>query len=177
MADVLPRLWEVDQVEAREQLQDLRLLARGALAEMRTLLVELRPDGLTDSSLAELLHQLGEATTARTRLPVSVTATGDGTLPGDVQIALYRIAQEALNNATKHARASSVAMSVRCDNQCAHLEVCDDGKGFDLAMQSGGHFGLKTMTERAETIGALLTLDSAPGQGTQVRVSWAYQGR
>ena len=76
IAEVLPRLWDRDQVEARQSLEDLRRLTRGALAEMRALLAELRPSVLTDSSLGDLLRQLANAFTGRTNIPVSVNIPG-----------------------------------------------------------------------------------------------------
>jgi len=80
IAEVLPRLWERDPDEGRQSLQDLRRLTRGALAEMRALLAELRPSILTDTDLGDLLHQLGSAFTGRTNIPVAFTVTGQGTL-------------------------------------------------------------------------------------------------
>ena len=114
IAETLPSLWESDQDEGRELLKELRQLSRGALAEMRTLLMELRPAALVEASLADLLRQLGEAVTGRTGLPVTVTVEGEYALPSDIHVALYRIAQEALNNVVKHARASQVVVSLSC---------------------------------------------------------------
>ncbi len=99
-AEVLPRLWERNQDEGRRCLDELHRLTRGALAEMRALLLELRPAALTEVGLGDLLHQLAEAITNRARLPVKLAVDRPCPLPPDVQVALYRIAQEALNNAT-----------------------------------------------------------------------------
>ena len=105
LAEVLPATWETDQTKGRELLGELRQLSRGALAEMRTLLLELRPSVLADSDLGDLLRQLAEAVTGRTGMLVQVIVEIETELPVDVRIALYRIAQEALNNIVKHARA------------------------------------------------------------------------
>ncbi len=78
IAEVLPRLWERDSAKGRQSLEDLRRLTRGALAEMRGLLAELRPEVLIDSELGDLLHQLGNAFTGRTNIPVAVTVVGEG---------------------------------------------------------------------------------------------------
>ncbi len=176
IAGVLPRLWERNLGEARQRLGELRQLARGALAEMRTLLLELRPAVLLEMPLADLLEQLAEAITGRSQLPVTVIAEGQGTLPADVQIALYRIAQEALNNAAKHAGASRCTLAMRCDSNTVSLVVRDDGRGFDALRTSQTHLGLRIMRERAEAIGATLTVTSDLGRGTTVEAAWTAGG-
>ena len=94
IAEVLPRLWDRDQAQARQSLEDLRRLTRGAQAEMRALLAELRPSTLTDSSLGDLLRLLGNALSGRINIPVTVTVIGDFKLPSEVQITFYRVCQE-----------------------------------------------------------------------------------
>jgi len=114
IAEVLPWLWERDSEEGRRRLEELRQLTRGALAEMRTLLLELRLSALIDAELGDLLRQLAESITGRAQLPVAVEVEGQCALPPTVKVALYRIAQEALNNVTKHAGASRVSVRLRC---------------------------------------------------------------
>lgn len=172
IANVLPRLWERNPEEGRRRLEELTRLGRGALAEMRTLLVELRPAALLEMPLGDVLQQLAETTTARTRLPISVHAEGDGRVPPEVQETLYRIAQEALNNVVKHADARRCAVTVRWRSDCATLVVCDDGRGFDPASDSQAHLGFGIMRERADGIGAALRVRSQIDQGTTVEVSW-----
>ena len=180
IAETLPALWESDQDEGRQLLQELRKLSRGAMAEMRTLLLELRPMALAEASLDDLLRQLGEAVTGRTGVPVTMTVEGRCALPEDVHVALYRIAQEALNNVAKHARASHVAMSLRCfppgdgegEGESVELRVTDDGHGFELSDVEPGEMGLSIMQERVLSIGAKLEIQSQPGCGTQVTVVW-----
>jgi signal transduction histidine kinase len=176
-------VWENDPQEGRRLIQQLRSLSRGALAEMRTLLLELRPAALAETHLEDLLRQLGEAASGREGIPVTVTVEGQGDLPTDVHIALYRITQEALNNVVKHARASHV--SVRLCYSCTEgdeaemspglsvlLIIRDDGCGFDPANIPHDHFGLGIMQERAQSISASFTLESHPEEGTQVTVLW-----
>ncbi len=172
IAEAMPRVWEHNPDYGRRGLEELRRLTRGAAAEMRTLLVELRPAALTEKPLGELLRHLTEATSGRARVPIELAVEGDGVLPPDVQIALYRIVQEALNNVAKHAGASRVAVALRCQPHEADLFVHDNGCGFDLAAILPDRFGLGIMRERAQEIGAIMDVDSQPGQGTQVSVTW-----
>jgi two-component system nitrate/nitrite sensor histidine kinase NarX len=172
IAEVLPRLWDRDQAEARRSLEDLRRLTRGAMAEMRALLAELRPSTLTDSDLGDLLKLLGNALEGRTSLPVAVTVSGEFVLPAKVQVAFYRVCQEALNNIAKHAKASKVEINLKQDGAVTELHIRDNGKGFDTEQTFSGHYGLGMMRERAEAAGALLTVLSQPGRGTELTIRW-----
>jgi len=172
IAEVLPRLWERDQEEARRSLEDLRRLTRGAQAEMRVLMAELRPSTLTDSDLGDLLRLLGNALSGRTNLPVAVTVTGEFILPAEVQVAFYRVCQEALNNVAKHAKASQVEIDLKQEEAVIELRIRDDGQGFDPEQTFSGHYGLSMMRERAEAVGALLSITSQPGHGTELTIRW-----
>jgi ligand-binding sensor domain-containing protein/signal transduction histidine kinase len=172
IAEVLPRLWSKDPEGGREQLAEVRLLTRGALAEMRSLLLELRPEALARAKMDDLLRQLGRAMTGRTGVPVSVEAHVEKPLPADVHVALYRIAQEALNNAAKHAEASQVDVRFKYQAGEAMLAIRDDGRGFGTESIQPGHFGVGIMRERAAAVGAELEIRSEPGSGTEVAVVW-----
>jgi len=174
IAEVLPRLWDRDQAEARKSLEDLRRLTRGAMAEMRALLAELRPSTLTDSSLSDLLRQLGNAFIGGTNVPITVNIEGEFFLPAEAQVAYYRICQEALNNIAKHAKASQVEIKLKQDGAMIDLLIRDDGQGFDpQELPSGGHYGLSMMRERAEVVGAQLSITSQPGRGTELIIRWS----
>jgi signal transduction histidine kinase len=172
IAEVLPRMWAKDRERGQLQLEEVRLLTRGALAEMRSLLLELRPEALAQAKMDDLLRQLGRAMTGRTGVPVLVSADVQCPLSAEVQVALYRIAQEALNNAAKHAEASQVEVHFRCDTDWATLSIRDDGQGFDIQNVPPGHFGVGIMRERAAAVGAELEIESEPRGGTEVRVVW-----
>jgi signal transduction histidine kinase len=173
IAEVLPRLWDKDQAEARRSLEDLRRLTRGAMAEMRALLAELRPATLTDADLGDLLQLLGNAFTGRTNILTEVSAVGEGDLPAQVQVAIYRICQEALNNVAKHADAGKVEIRLKQDEGSVELGIRDDGRGFDPGLSASGHYGLGMMRERAEAAGLRLSITSRPGKGTEITVKWS----
>lgn len=173
IAEVLPRIWDKDPEEGILRSRELRELTRGALAEMRSLLVELRPAALVDAQLPDLLNQLAEATTGKARIPVSVKIDGTCDLPVDVKVAMYYIAQEALNNVVKHANASSVEISLEClGDSVANLHIIDDGQGFDSNDVSPGEFGLGIMEERAKSIDAEFEKKSELGVGTRIITYW-----
>ncbi len=172
IAEVLPRLWERNPTEGRNSLEDLRRLTRGAMAEMRGLLAELRPLVLTDSDLGDLLRQLGDAYTGRTNIPVALTIVGEGKLPAEVQVAFYRLCQESLHNIAKHAEASQVTLTLLYDADSVTLHIRDNGRGFDPACIPSGHYGLSMMHERAKAIGAVLSVSSQPGHGVEIAVYW-----
>jgi PAS domain S-box-containing protein len=171
IAEAMPRVWEQDPEEGRRGLEELRRLTRGAAAEMRTMLVELRPAALTEKPLGELLRHLTEAMAGRTRLPVDLNVDGDSVLQPDIQIALYRITQEALNNVAKHAGASAVTVDLACKPDRTVLRVRDNGAGFEPENVLPDRFGLGIMHERAQGIGAAILIDSEPGKGTRISVT------
>ncbi|HSD84678.1 MAG TPA: GAF domain-containing sensor histidine kinase, partial [Anaerolineae bacterium] len=177
MAEVLPALWQKDRAEGQQALRELHRLAQSAQVEMRTLLWELRLPALTETCLGDLLRKLAEITTAWTHVPIEVIVEGQGGLPPEVQVALYRIAQETLNNAAKHAAATQVTLKLHYPpaegiESGVDLQICDDGCGFDVTQVPLDRLGLGIMRERAETVGAQLRIESRSGHGTQVVARW-----
>ena len=172
IAEVLPNLWEMDEAEAHRSTEELRQLTRGALAEMRSLLFELRPTALNQARLPDLLRQLSEAVMGRKRLPICLDVVGDCEIPCDVKVELYRIAQESLNNVVKYARATRVEIKVRLDANHVHMEITDNGIGFDPICVKATSMGLRIMRERAEAIHAEWQVVSQPGLGTTVSLEW-----
>ena len=172
IAEALPRVWKRDPDEAQRGLEELRWLARAALAEMRAMLLELRPSAVTEQDLGTLVSQLIEATMGRTRTRVVSEIEGSCTLPADVQIGLYRIVQEALSNVAKHARSRQLYVRLACRPHRVLLTVRDDGRGFDPDALGAHQMGLAIMRERAEALGAQFDLQTAPGQGTEITVIW-----
>jgi len=172
IAEVLPRLWERDPEVGKQKINEIRELTRGALAEMRTLLMELRPSALTDVPLPDLLQQLSEAFMGRARVPVELALDRSVELPVNTKIGFYRIAQEGLNNIQKHARATRVKIRLQEIDDQVILSICDDGIGFDMTKSTPNHFGLGIMEERAQSVGAELKLESEPGKGALITICW-----
>jgi signal transduction histidine kinase len=171
LAQVLPELWEMDRGEATAALHQIRDLTRGALAEMRALLFELRPAALGEQDIASALSEHVALFERRTGIAVAVTAEGSGRIPGPVEQALFRIAQEALANVARHAHARQVRLTLGLGPP-TRLEIADDGAGFEPAEVGAERFGLVSMRERAGAIGAQLSIRSSVGQGTSIVVEW-----
>ncbi|MCR4392933.1 MAG: histidine kinase [Dehalococcoidales bacterium] len=176
IAEVLPRLWERNIGEGKKRLEEIRQLTRGALAEMRTLLLELRPASLKDADLGELLRQLAESINGRVRIPVKVEVNGGYELPPAVKIAFYRIAQEALNNIAKHSGATTASVVLDYQPQCLQLSIADNGRGFEVENIRAQSLGVGIMRERAREISARLEINSQVNQGTRIAVSWERSG-
>ncbi|HOQ06674.1 MAG TPA: GAF domain-containing protein [Clostridiales bacterium] len=178
IAEVIPKLWDRNREEGMKRLEELKQLTRGALAEMRTLLFELRPATLVEAPIEDLLRQLGEAVTGRARIPVKLDIKAAAKLPAEVKVVFYRVAQEALNNIAKHSGAKNAAVELSVNEDpnlgiiVASLRVSDDGKGFELQNVNSGRFGLSIMKERAEAAGARISIKSKPGCGTKVELEW-----
>jgi PAS domain S-box-containing protein len=172
IAESLPRVWDKRPEEVAPRLAQLHRLTRGAMAEMRSLLMELRPERLLKADFVDLLKQLGDAGVSRAELEIDVKADPDIELPIEVKVAFYYIAHEAINNAIKHARASHIDVRFREEEDDMILSIVDDGCGFDKETTEAGQ-GLVNMRERANAVDAELRLESSPGEGTQIIISWS----
>ncbi len=183
--------WESDLAGARTAVEDVRRAAQAALAEMAALLQQLRPAPLAAAGLLDALREQCEALAHRTGAEVTVdlgqpedataymAAVDAGRLVPGAEEAIFRIAQEALNNIARHARSAHVALRLRIEGEALHLEIVDDGQGFALPetgdANSGDRpvagYGLAGMRDRATGIGARLDIISAFDQGTRVSLS------
>ena len=145
--------------------------ARQALREMRLFIYQSRPEVLQHEGLVSALQSRLAAVEGRADLQVHLCADELPGLPLPLGSALYQVAQEALNNVLRHAKASSVAVVLRCDGDEVTLEVSDDGAGFDTTREDRGGMGLSSMREAIREVGGMLEITSAPGKGTTVWVS------
>ena len=165
----LASLGQIDRVQ--DYLQQLNETAQLALKELRLLLYELQPAVLEQVGLVGALRQRLASVERRTGMTARLEVDGDLNFPSFMEEGLYRICQEALNNALKHASASEVKVTLGVRNGDVHLEICDNGIGFnaDDPKVMGGE-GMTTMRERVHLMHAKLFIESAPQKGACVRV-------
>ena len=164
---------ERDLARSKQELEELRRTAHEALQGMRALIFDLRPVSLKEAGLAAALRDQVEQQRRTGGPELLFEGSGDCSLPPRVEEHLFHIAQEALRNAVKHARAERITVSMVVDPECVELSVTDDGRGFDpqsLATDDRRSFGLIGLRERARLLNGSLDILSKPGEGTQVRV-------
>src|SRR5262249_33694318 len=154
-----------------EALDYVLSLAEAGLAEMRALIFELRPEALEKDGLVVALTRHAAAVRARHELVVELALCEEPDLPAATREALYRIAQEAMNNTVKHARATRIDVVLARGPDGLALDVRDDGAGFDPGGHFAGHLGLRSMQERMAGIGGRIEIESAPGAGTRIRAT------
>jgi signal transduction histidine kinase len=164
---------EKNPARTAAQLERLQETAAAALAEMRALIFQLRPPGLSEQGLIAALQQHVVALGRREGLTANLTVSGEERYARGAEQAIYRIVQEALNNVVKHAGACRVTIALDLQPDRITLRVMDDGSGFDpatLVSSYGRHLGLVSMQERATELGGSMEMRSQPGQGTEVVV-------
>jgi signal transduction histidine kinase len=184
IAESLPETMRSDIEKGEESLTDLQNLNRSALAEMRALLLELRPNVIKDISISELLRQMADTLRGRAGVKVTVDLSETFQLPEDVHFQFYRIAQEITTNIIKHSRAKNVEVSFASKTYkrsgqvfaSATMIIADDGIGFEEGKIQGVHFGIQDIHERAESIRAKMKIDSEPRKGTKIHLEWKNKG-
>jgi signal transduction histidine kinase len=154
--------------KAAEPLDYVLSLSQAALSEMRTLIFELRPETLEKEGLIEALNRQAEMLHLRYGVTVDAALCDEPPVSLDIKENIYWIAREALHNVIKHARATRVHVTLRCDDTEISLRVVDNGIGFAPENPRQGHLGLRSMSERAARINGTLHITSQPSSGTQV---------
>jgi signal transduction histidine kinase len=162
---------EKNPARAGVQLERLQETAAAALAEMRALIFQLRPPALSEHGLIAALQQHVASLDRREDMDVIMTVEGDEQEARGIEQAIYRIAQEALNNVLKHAGACHVTVKLELFPDRVGLKISDNGRGFNMAVPpSGRHLGMISMRERATELGGTLHVQSEPGHGTDIVV-------
>jgi PAS domain S-box-containing protein len=157
-----------DPERAAEPLEYATTLAEAGMTEMRALIFELRPESLEKEGLVAALEKQAAAVQARHGIRVDAELDREPEVSLEVKEALYRVAQEALHNTVKHARAANVKLKLEVLPEEFTLGISDDGVGFDAQNDFPGHLGLKSMRERATRLGGTLEVASEPGQGVRI---------
>lgn len=164
-----------DSVQVESALEYIDRLAEGGQAEMRQLIFELRPDSISVDGLVLALERLCHILRTRHQMDVKAQFCDEPILPTAVKETIYRVAQEAVNNIVKHARASQVVMKLEIAGGKLNLEVKDNGIGFQADGVFPGHMGLRSMYERAAKNGARLIIFSSSDQGTIIECNVPYK--
>jgi signal transduction histidine kinase len=168
--DALATLWQPEPPRAAAMLQQALQMTRDGLNETRRAMQALRATPLEELGLARAVRELAQQIAARDHLSLDMDIAEElGDVPPDVEQTFYRVAQEALENVSRHAQAQHVSLALRREGEALVLTINDDGRGFepDLA-PAERQYGLRGMTERAEMIHGELLMDSAEGQGARV---------
>jgi len=182
IAETITELWDKDRPRSLQLIDELRQLNRSALAEMRTLLLELKPASVIETGMEELLNQLANVLRGRAGCEVELDIKGNCDLPEEVHVGVYRIVQEAVTNIMKHASATHVRIQLNCKNDrkkkkekktsSLYLIIEDNGRGFSPEQISSSRFGLTNMQQRAQAINAQLEILTRIEQGTAIHVTW-----
>src|SRR2546421_3328304 len=164
-ADGIPKSAQL--IEALDYIVDQ---SEAALVELRSLIFGLRPESVAEEGLVAGLRRLAAAVAARQKLQVEIVAETEPDIDNSAKEALYRIAQESLQNVVKHASARAVRVHLVAEGNKVELVIDDDGIGFDSDADHPGHLGLSGMTQRATAQNLELTVRSPTGGGVEVRV-------
>ncbi|MEA2597465.1 MAG: hypothetical protein QOF01_3934 [Thermomicrobiales bacterium] len=166
------RNWlDIDPKEAIEPTDYVLSLVQAGIAEMRALIFELRPESLEQEGLVAALHKHAAALRVRHSMEVEAALGEEPELPMEFKEALYRVGQEAMHNAAKHAHATRVAVRLEASERLVVLTIEDNGVGFNPKADYPGHFGLQSMRERVERLGGTLEVRSVPGRGARIRAA------
>jgi signal transduction histidine kinase len=159
-----------------QPLDYIHSLAEVALAEMRALIFELRPDSLENEGLISALSRQAALLQTRHNIQVETDFCEEPNIAIEMKEAVYRVAQEAMHNTFKHAKASQVSLHLQCQGGRLEMHIRDNGVGFDPSQAFPGHLGLRSMRERITRLNGELHIESQPGQGTHIQVSMTVTG-
>jgi signal transduction histidine kinase len=175
--NALDVLWDSNSDAARKKLKQTQELTRCGLDEARRALHALRASPIDELGLALALQRAAQTAAERSGVQLSLTLPPQlSGVPPDIEHQLYRVAEEALNNVVRHARARHMGLALERTATALMLTIRDDGSGFDSSQApSNGHYGLVGMKERAALINASLQIQSQPGRGTIVQLTVPLQ--
>jgi two-component system, NarL family, sensor histidine kinase DegS len=171
-AEICERLLDIDATRAKTELSGLKSAVNTTLQDTRRFIFDLRPMILDDLGLEPTLRRYVQQFTEKHKTEVGITINGlNGRLPNQLEVAVFRIVQEALTNVAQHAHAAHSQVTIEADNEAMTVTIEDDGAGFnpdESRLRDPKLMGLSTMRQRAEMFGGHVTLDSTPGRGTRI---------
>lgn len=171
-AEICERLLDADLTQVRSELRSLKEVVRGSIKDIRKVIFDLRPMALDDLGLVPALKRYVSELREQRGFPIEFAVNGlERRMPSVVEVAGFRIVQEALNNALKHAKANKASVMVDFGKDMVVISITDDGHGFDVSealKERGDHFGLLSMRERVELLEGTCRIESAPGRGTSI---------
>lgn len=173
-AEICERLLDADRDELAQELAELKDMVKRTLVDVRRIIFDLRPMALDDLGLAPTLRRFTEAVKEEAGINVDLVVLGkEQRLQGVVEVTVFRLVQEAVNNARKHAKASRISVRLEFTDHQINMQVEDDGIGFDLETareraKNADNYGLMSMGERVDLLGGELRIISVPGKGTTV---------
>ncbi len=174
-AEICERLLDMDPARAKNELSGLKSVVNATLQETRRFIFDLRPMILDDLGLEPTLRRYVQQFTSKHKVEVGVTINGmHGRLPGDIEVACFRIVQEALQNVAQHAHAKHAQVTIDVNGDVVAVTVEDDGAGFggdESRMADPKRKGLATMRQRVGMYGGQMTIDTAPGRGTRINAT------
>jgi PAS domain S-box-containing protein len=171
LAEALPDIWEKDIEKGKVQLKKIREIIQESIFEVRLILFQLHSARFSEENLVVLLKKLTESLETRTKIPVSLISSKCYMFKPSINKAIYRIAQQSLNNIVKHAEAKNIYITLNCTNEEFTLNIKDDGIGFSMNQVSKQNMGIEIMKERAVSINAVLDIISKRGEGTEVSLT------
>ncbi|MBI5033923.1 MAG: sensor histidine kinase [Chloroflexi bacterium] len=174
-AEIVERLFDVDQAKARAELANLKAAANTTFQRIRDFIFDLRPMMLDDLGLIPTLKRYVQTFENKNHVPVHLTTLGERTLPSYIEVAIFRSAQELLNNIARHAHASRVQITLDFQNDPVVMTVEDDGSGFDIesvlaSARQRGTSGLANLEKRIQMLGGKVQFQSGTGRGTKSRI-------
>ena len=179
MAELLPRISEKNPQKMQTYMDELAMLTKAAMADIRTLMLELQPEAIPQTELNLLIKQLCDSFTGQTRISVTYKGTDKLFLPPEIQIACYQIIKELLANIAKHAEATAVSVQIIRQKNMVEFVVKDNGRGFDSnnsEEEFADFMGLRAIQTYAKQIGAVCKIDSHHNEGKTVLVTVEVEG-
>ncbi len=174
-AEIVERLFDVDQAKARAELANLKAAANTTFQRIRDFIFDLRPMMLDDLGLIPTLKRYVQTFESKNHVPVHLATLGERTLPSYIEVAIFRSTQELLNNIARHAHASRVQITLDFQNDPVVVTVEDDGSGFDIesvlaSARQRGTSGLANLEKRIQMLGGKVQFQSGTGRGTKSRI-------